>query len=139
MFSDHYIEEPYDLSDVLFIATANYKENIPAALYDRLEIIDISSYTEIEKLNIAREHLITKQMEANGLKKSQFILSDDMILYLIRHYTREAGVRNLERIIGTLCRKAVLDILKEGKKSVRITKKLLQTWLGRETFEYGLK
>ena len=139
MFSDHYIEEPYDLSDVLFIATANYKENIPAALYDRLEIIDISSYTEIEKLNIAREHLITKQMEANGLKKSQFILSDDIILYLIRHYTREAGVRNLERIIGTLCRKAVLDILKEGKQSVRITKKLLQTWLGRETFEYGLK
>ena len=139
MFSDHYIEEPYDLSDVLFIATANYRENIPPALYDRLEIIELSSYTEIEKLNIAKSHLINKQMEANGLKKGQFSISDDMLLFLIRHYTREAGVRSLERIIGTLCRKSVLDILKNNKKSVKITKKLIVTWLGHEKFEYGAK
>lgn len=139
MFSDHYIEEPYDLSDVLFIATANYRENIPPALYDRLEIIELSSYTEIEKLNIAKSHLITKQMEANGLKKGQFSIGDDMLLYLIRHYTREAGVRSLERIIGTLCRKSVLDILKNNKKSVKITKKLIVAWLGHEKFEYGAK
>ena len=139
MFSDHYIEEPYDLSDVLFIATANYRENIPPALYDRLEIIELSSYTEIEKLNIAKTHLVAKQMETNGLKKGQFSLSDDMILYIIRHYTREAGVRSLERIIGTLCRKSVLDILSNDKKSIRITKKLITTWLGHEKFEYGSK
>ena len=139
MFSDHYIEEPYDLSDVLFIATANYRENIPPALYDRLEIIELSSYTEIEKLNIAKSHLINKQMEANGLKKGQFSISDDMLLFLIRHYTKEAGVRSLERIIGTLCRKSVLDILKNNKKSVKITKKLIVTWLGHEKFEYGAK
>ena len=138
-FSDHYIEEPYDLSDVLFIATANYKDNIPQALLDRLEIIDLSSYTEIEKLNIAKEHLIKKQLEANGLNNSQFVLDDDMILYLIRHYTREAGVRQLERIIGTLCRKTVLEVLKNKKKSIKINKKLINTWLGHEIFEYGTK
>ena len=139
LFSDHYIEEPYDLSDVLFIATANYKDNIPAALLDRLEIIDLSSYTEIEKLNIAKEHLIKKQLEANGLNDSQFSIDDDLILYLIRHYTREAGVRQLERLIGTLCRKSVLEILKNKKKSIKITKKLINTWLGHEMFEYGTK
>lgn len=138
-FSDHYIEEPYDLSDVLFIATANYKENIPAALLDRLEIIDLSSYTEIEKLNIVKSHLISKELEANGLKKNQFSIDDDMILYLIRHYTREAGVRQIERIIGTLCRKTVLEILKNNKKSIKINKKLINTWLGNEKFEHGIK
>ena len=138
-FSDHYIEEPYDLSDVLFIATANYKDNIPAALLDRLEIIDLSSYTEIEKLNIAKEHLIKKQEEANGLKPEQFVLDDDMVLYLIRHYTREAGVRQLERTIGTLCRKTVLEILGNKKKSIKINKKLINNWLGHEIFEYGTK
>ena len=138
-FSDHYLEEPYDLSDVLFIATANYIENIPAALKDRLEIIEISSYTEYEKLNIAKEHLIRKQLEANGLKDSQFKLADDVILYLIRHYTREAGVRQLERVIGSLCRKAVLQILSQGKKRVSVTKKTVNEWLGPEIFEYGTK
>ena len=138
-FSDHYLEEPYDLSDVLFIATANYIENIPAALKDRLEVIEISSYTEYEKLNIAKAHLIRKQLEANGLKDSQFKLTDDVILYLIRHYTREAGVRQLERVIGSLCRKAVLQILSEGKKKVSVTKKTVNEWLGPEIFEYGTK
>jgi len=138
-FSDHYLEEPYDLSDVLFIATANYMENIPAALIDRLEIINLSSYTEIEKLNIAKKHLYKKQCEINGLKPKQMVLDDDMILYLIRHYTREAGVRQLERVIGTLCRKSVLAILKEKKKSITINKKLIGQWLGHEKFEYGNK
>ena len=139
MFSDHYIEEPYDLSDVLFIATANYRENIPNELLDRLEIIELSSYTEIEKLNIAKNHLIKKQLEANGLKESQIEISDDMLLYLIRRYTREAGVRQIERVISTLCRKTVLEILKNKKKKVTITKKLINTWLGHEIFDYGTK
>ncbi|MBQ1477930.1 MAG: endopeptidase La [Erysipelotrichaceae bacterium] len=138
-FSDHYLEEPYDLSDVLFIATANYAENIPAALYDRLEIINLSSYTEVEKLHIAKDHLIPKQMNTNGLKSGQMVLDDDRILYLIRHYTREAGVRQLERQIGALCRKTVLEILKDKKKSVRITKALIQKWLGHEIFDFGTK
>lgn len=138
-FSDHYIEEPYDLSDVLFIATANYMENIPAALIDRLEIINLSSYTEIEKLNIAKNHLVKKQFNINGLKENQMTIDDEMILYLIRHYTREAGVRQLERVIGTLCRKSVLVILKEKKRSIKITKKLVATWLGHEIYEYGNK
>ena len=138
-FSDHYLEEPYDLSDVLFICTANYRDNIPPALLDRLEIIELSSYTEFEKLNIAKNHLIRKQVELNGLKNSQISIGDDMLLYLIRHYTREAGVRQLERVIGTLCRKSVLAILKEKKRSVKITKKLINTWLGHEIFDYGTK
>lgn len=139
MFSDHYLEEPYDLSDVMFIATANYIENIPAALKDRLEIINLSSYTELEKINIAKEHLVSKQIKANGLKASQIQIDDDIILYLIRHYTREAGVRQLERIIGTLCRKTVLEILSNNKKKVKITKKLVNEWLGHEIFDYGIK
>ncbi len=138
-FSDHYLEEPYDLSDVLFICTANYRDNIPAALLDRLEIIELSSYTEIEKMHIARNHLIKKQLDLNGLKNNQMTLEDDMILYLIRHYTREAGVRQLERVIGALCRKSVLMILKDNKRSVKITKKLINTWLGHEIYDYGTK
>ena len=138
-FSDHYLEEPYDLSDVLFICTANYRDNIPPALLDRLEIIELSSYTEIEKLNIAKNHLIQKQLETNGLTDKQFVLPDDMITYLIRHYTREAGVRQLERIIGTLCRKSVLAILKDNKKSLKINKKMINTWLGHEIYDYGTK
>ena len=138
-FSDHYLEEPYDLSDVLFICTANYRDNIPPALLDRLEIIELSSYTEIEKLNIAKNHLVKKQLETNGLKDNQIIIPDDMITYIIRHYTREAGVRQLERIIGTLCRKSVLAILKDNKKSVKINKKLINTWLGHEIYDYGTK
>lgn len=139
LFSDHYLEEPYDLSNVMFIATANYLENIPAPLRDRMEIIELPSYTEIDKINIARDYLIAKQLKANGLKPAQFKLKDDIILYMIRHYTREAGVRQLERLIASLCRKTVLAILNDGKKSVTVTKKLVNEWLGKEMFEYGAK
>ena len=139
VFSDHYIEESYDLSKVLFIATANYLENIPPALRDRLEIIQLSSYTDVEKTHIAREHLLPKQLEENGLKSSQLKVSDDMILYLIRYYTREAGVRQLERTIGTVCRKTVLAILKDNKKSITLTKKRIKEWLGNEKVDYGHK
>ena len=139
MFSDHYLEEAYDLSKVMFVATANYLEAIPPALRDRLEIIDLSSYTEQEKLNIAKRHLIAKQRKINGLKASQFKISDDALLYLIRHYTREAGVRQLERMIANLCRKSVLAILKDQKKSITINKKRINEWLGKEIFEFGKK
>ena len=137
MFSDHYIEEPYDLSKVLFIATANYLENIPNALRDRLEIIELSSYTELEKIEIAKRHLVPKQIKENGLKNSQLKIDDDMISYLIRYYTRESGVRQLERTIATVCRKSVLAILKDKKRSIKVTKKLIHEWLGNEKFEYG--
>ena len=139
LFSDHYIEEAYDLSHVLFIATANYLENIPEALRDRLEIIQLSSYTDVEKTHIAREHLLPKQLEENGLKPSQLKISDEMILYLIRYYTREAGVRQLERTLGTICRKTVLGILKDHKKSITLTKKRIKEWLGNEKVDYGHK
>ncbi|MBR2990224.1 MAG: endopeptidase La, partial [Solobacterium sp.] len=139
LFSDHYLEEPYDLSKVLFIATANYLENIPAPLRDRLEIIELSSYTEVDKLHIAREHLIPKQLAANGLNASQFRLKDDEIVFMIRHYTRESGVRQLERLIGSLCRKTVLRVLSEGKKTVTVSRKLIREWLGKEIYEHGMK
>ncbi len=139
MFSDHYLEESYDLSKVMFIATANYLENIPAPLRDRMEIIELPSYTELDKVKIAQDHLVPKQLKANGLKPTQLKIKDDMILYIIRHYTREAGVRQLERLIASLCRKTVLAILKDGKKSVTINKKLVNSWLGKEIFEYGNK
>lgn len=139
LFSDHYLEEPYDLSKVMFVATANYLENIPAPLQDRLEIIELPSYTEIDKLTIAKEHLIPKQLKMNGLKKTQFHIKDAEIIYLIRHYTREAGVRQLERVIASLCRKTVLAILNEDKKSVTVTKKWINEKLGKEMFEYGSK
>ncbi len=139
MFSDHYLEESYDLSKVMFIATANYLENIPAPLRDRMEIIELPSYTELDKVKIAQDHLVPKQLKANGLKPTQFKIKDEMILYIIRHYTREAGVRQLERLIASLCRKTVLAILKDGKKSVTVNKKLVNTWLGKEIFEYGNK
>lgn len=138
-FSDHYLEEPYALSKVMFIATANYLDNIPAPLQDRLEIIELPSYTEDDKLHIAAEHLIPKQLKENGLKPSQFHLKDEQVLYLIRHYTREAGVRQLERLIASLCRKTVLAVLNDGRKSVTITNKLIVQWLGREKFDYGVK
>lgn len=137
LFSDHYLEEPYDLSKVLFIATANYLEDIPVALRDRLEIIQLSSYTELEKLSIAKEHLLPKQLKENGLKPTQLKIEDDLILHLIRYYTREAGVRQLERTIATICRKSVLAILKDHKRSIKLNKKLIVQWLGQPKFEYG--
>ena len=135
LFSDHYLEEPYDLSKVMFIATANYLDNIPAPLQDRLEIIELPSYTELDKVHIAEEHLIPKQIKMNGLKPSQFKLKEKELLFLIRHYTREAGVRQLERLIGSLCRKTVLAILNNDKKSVTVTEKLIKEWLGKEIFD----
>lgn len=137
VFSDHYIEENYDLSNVLFIATANYLENIPPALQDRLEIIQLSSYTDAEKVNIAREHLVPKQLKENGLTPEQLNISDDMLLYLVRYYTREAGVRQLERTIAAIARKTVLAILKDGKESITLDKDLIHEWLGNEKTDYG--
>lgn len=137
LFSDHYLEEPYDLSKVLFIATANYLEDIPVALRDRLEIIQLSSYTELEKIHIAKEHLIPKQIKENGLKASQLKIEDDMISYIIKYYTRESGVRQLERVIATVCRKSVLAILKQKKRSIKLTKKQIHEWLGKEIYDYG--
>ena len=139
LFSDHYLEEAYDLSNVMFIATANYLDNIPPALRDRLEVIQLSSYTEDEKLHITRRHLIPKQMLVNGLKPTQALFSDEAILYLIRHYTREAGVRQLERQIAALCRKSVLAVLKDGKKKISITPKKIVEMLGKEVYEFGKK
>lgn len=139
MFSDHYIEEPYDLSKVLFIATANYLENIPAALKDRLEIIELSSYTDVEKIHIAQDHLIPKQLKENGLTPDQLIIDEDMILYLIRYYTREAGVRQLERTIASLARKTVLAVLKDKKEKIVVDKDLIKEWLGNEKVDYGKK
>ena len=138
-FSDHYMEEQYDLSKVMFIATANYLEDIPAALRDRLEIINLSSYTEDEKVHIAQNHLVPKQVVMNGLRPVQFKIGDDELLYMVRHYTREAGVRQLERIVASLCRKSVLAILKDNKKSIKITNKVINEWLGKEIFEFGRK
>lgn len=137
LFSDHYLEENYDLSNVLFIATANYLENIPAALRDRLEIIEVSSYTEQEKLEIAKRHLIPKQLLQHGLTPDQFKLYDPEILSIIQYYTREAGVRQLERIVGRLCRKSVVRILKGEIESIEITQDLLVEFLGKHIFDHG--
>ena len=139
VFSDHYLEEAYDLSKVLFIATANYLGNIPEALRDRLEIINLSSYTEEEKLNIAIDHLIAKNLTLNGLKAEQLDISEEMIRHLIRHYTREAGVRQLDRVISAIARKSILAITKDKKDQVTITPELITDWLGPEQFEYGMK
>ncbi len=139
VFSDHYLEEAYDLSKVLFIATANYLGNIPEALRDRLEIINLSSYTEEEKLNIAIDHLIAKNLTLNGLKAEQLDISEEMIRHLIRHYTREAGVRQLDRVISAIARKSILAITKDKKDQVIITQELITEWLGPEQFEYGMK
>lgn len=136
-FGDHYLEEPYDLSNVMFIATANYLENIPAPLRDRLEIIELSSYTEDEKLNIAKNHLIKKQVEQNGVKKLDF--SDEALLHIIRYYTREAGVRQLERYLGSVARKVAVKMLKEDKVNHKISIKSVQEYLGKEIFDYTKK
>lgn len=136
-FSDHYLEVDYDLSDVMFFATSN-SLNIPAALLDRMEVIRLSGYTEDEKLNIAKQHLVGKQMERNGLRKGELTIDDSAIVGIIRYYTREAGVRSLEREISKLCRKAVKEILlgKSGK-SVTIADKNLEDYLGVHRFDYG--
>ncbi|MGG3798308.1 endopeptidase La [Metabacillus fastidiosus] len=136
-FSDHYIEETYDLSKVMFIATANNLASIPGPLRDRMEIITISGYTELEKIHIAKDHLLPKQMNDHGLKKSQLLVKEDAIQSLIRYYTREAGVRSLERQLATLCRKAAKLIVKQERKKVTITNKNIVDFLGKHQFRYG--
>ncbi|MFF5994485.1 endopeptidase La [Lysinibacillus sp. KU-BSD001] len=136
-FSDHYIEEPYDLSNVLFIATANDLSTIPGPLLDRMEVISIAGYTEIEKTEITKNHLIPKQMKEHGLKKSQLTVKDEAILDLIRYYTREAGVRGLERQVATVCRKAARIIVTGEKKRVTVSSKVLVEMLGKHRFRYG--
>lgn len=137
-FQDHYVEIPMDLSEVLFIATANDVQSIPRPLLDRMELIEVSSYTENEKTHIAREHLIAKQMEKNGLKEGQLIISQAALEKLIHSYTREAGVRQLERKIGEVCRKAAREIIEKGKKSVRLTENNLEKYLGKSRYIYDM-
>lgn len=137
-FRDHYLEVPLDLSEVLFIATANSLQTIPRPLLDRMEVIEVTSYTENEKLHIATEHLIPKQLEKNGLKKKQLKISKNAVWKIASNYTKEAGVRQLEREIGNICRKAAKEILTTGKKSVTITEKNLFKYLGKEKFTYQM-
>jgi ATP-dependent Lon protease len=136
-FSDHYIEEPYDLSKVMFIATANNLATIPQPLLDRMEIITIPGYTEVEKLHIARQHLLPKQLKEHGLKKASLQMRDEAILHIIRYYTREAGVRELERQLAAICRKAARFIVSEEKKRVVLTEKNLEEFLGKRKYRYG--
>ena len=129
-FRDHYIEMPVDLSEVLFISTANEVSGIPKPLLDRMELIEVSSYTENEKFHIAKEHLVEKQKSKNGIKKEQLTITDSALKDIIRLYTREAGVRSLERTIGKLCRKAAREIFKDSEAAVKVTKTNLKTYLG---------
>lgn len=138
-FRDHYVELPVDLSEVLFIATANSVQTIPRPLLDRMELIEVSSYTENEKAHIAKEHLIAKQIEKNGLKESELTFQNGAIEQLIRSYTREAGVRNLERKIGEICRKAAREIYEGKKKKVTISTKNLEHYLGKEKYTFDKK
>ncbi len=138
-FSDNYLEEPYDLSKVLFVATANDLWNIPGPLRDRLEVIELSSYTEQEKLEIAKRHLLKKEIEIHGLKDDQLSIDEDALMFIIRHYTRESGVRQLERLIAKICRKSVLKILKEQLSSINIEIKDLEDYLGKVPYEHTKK
>lgn len=135
-FRDHYVELPVDLSRVMFLCTANDTQTIPRPLLDRMEVIEVSSYTENEKRHIARDHLLPKQMKRHGLKKSQLQITEKALEKMIHRYTREAGVRNLERRIASVCRKADREILEEGKTRVRITEKNLEKYLGRTIYEF---
>lgn len=138
-FRDHYVELPIDLSEVLFIATANDLQTIPRPLLDRMEIIEISSYTENEKEHIAKEHLLPKQIAANGLKEKQISIQDEAMHSMITGYTKEAGVRSLERKIGEICRKAAREILEEKKEQVIVTGENLEHYLGKPRFIYQMK
>lgn len=133
-FRDHYVEVPIDLSEVLFIATANSVQDIPRPLLDRMELIEVTSYTENEKVHIAKEHLLAKQMERNGIQKGQLSLSDKAIAKVISGYTREAGVRNLERKLGEICRKAARTIYENEKQVVKITEQNLEKYLGKTKY-----
>jgi ATP-dependent Lon protease len=137
-FNDHYLDVDYDLSKVMFITTANTLDRIPRPLQDRMEIIRIAGYTDIEKLNIAKRYLVPKQLEANGLKTDNLDFSDNGILNIIRHYTKEAGVRNLEREIASICRKVVVEVVRSDRKAhVQITGKNLGKYLGPPRFRFG--
>ena len=136
-FSDHYIEEPYDLSKVMFVATANTLSSIPGPLLDRMEIISIAGYTELEKVHIAREHLLPKQLKEHGLRKGNLQVRDEALLEIIRYYTREAGVRTLERQIAKVCRKAAKIIVTAERKRIIVTEKNVVDLLGKHIFRYG--
>lgn len=137
-FTDHYLEMPFDLSDVMFITTANSLAPIPRPLLDRMEVIELNGYTEMEKVNISKKYLITKKMEEHGLAKGKLSISDDALLEIIRHYTRESGVRNLERNIADICRKAAVRLVKESVRSVKISDKNVARYLGKEKYHYDL-
>ncbi|ANE87570.1 MULTISPECIES: endopeptidase La [Bacillus] len=136
-FSDHYIEEPYDLSKVMFVATANTLSSIPGPLLDRMEIISIAGYTELEKVHIAREHLLPKQLKEHGLRKVNLQVRDEALLEIIRYYTREAGVRTLERQIAKVCRKVAKIIVTAERKRIVVTEKKIVDLLGKHIFRYG--
>jgi ATP-dependent Lon protease len=136
-FSDHYIEEPYDLSKVMFIATANNLATIPGPLRDRMEIITIAGYTELEKLHIAKEHLLPKLIKNHGLTKGQLQVRDEAIMKVIRYYTREAGVRGLERQLATICRKTAKIVVTGEKKRVIVSEKTVEEFLGKPIYRYG--
>ena len=138
-FADHYVELPIDLSEVLFIATANDIQNIPRPLLDRMEIIEVSGYTENEKYHIATEHLMQKQMKKHGLDESRFQISEKAMQKIIHEYTRESGVRALERRIASLCRKADREILEKNRKKVQITERNLEKYLGKSIYETNMK
>src|SRR5205085_5960869 len=133
-FRDHYLDLPFDLSKVLFICTANTADTIPGPLLDRMDTIALSGYTEAEKLGIAKRYLLPKQLEAAGLKRSQLTLSDKVLRTIIREYTREAGVRNLERRLADVCRKAATQVAKGKAQKIRVDEKKLREWLGPRRF-----
>ena len=137
-FRDHYLEVPLDLSEVMFITTANTLQTIPRPLLDRMEVIEISSYTENEKLHIAQEHLIPKQLEKHGLTPEQLTFSRHAIWKMARNYTKEAGVRQLEREIGNVCRKAAKEILTTERKKINVTDRNIQKFLGKEKYTYQM-
>jgi len=136
-FSDHYVEVPFDLSRVLWVVTANVMHNIPRPLLDRMEVITIAGYTEEEKVEIAKRYLVPKQTRDHGLSNKQIVFSEGTIQKVIRDYTREAGVRNLERNIATLCRKSARQIVQEKRSNVKITAQNLHTFLGAPRFRHA--
>lgn len=138
-FRDHYVELPVDLSEVLFIATANSVSDIPKPLLDRMELIEVTSYTENEKLHIAKEHLLAKQMEKNGIDESKLQISDQALEVVIRSYTREAGVRGLERKLGEICRKVAREVYEDKNRKVRVTCQNLERYLGKAKYSYDMK
>ena len=137
-FRDHYLEVPVDLSEVMFVTTANTLQTIPRPLLDRMEVIEITSYTENEKLHIATKHLVPKQLVKHGLTEEQLRITNSAIWKMARNYTKEAGVRQLERVIGEICRKAAKEILEEGKTGIRVTERNLEKYLGKEKFHYHM-